>query len=82
MSKQHVDERTVPLAMGTSNDPTQFGSVTDIDTDDEEGIADDEKVDGGKEKKDEDEEDEDEVAEIKYWDKRWSSHSYGCGSNN
>ena len=81
MSKSQIDHTVAPLAMGTSDDPTQFDDVTESDTD--EGTVDDEKTEGI-EKKEAEDSDSDEVEEIKYWDTRESPLRFtniGYGSN-
>jgi hypothetical protein len=62
LSKRAADDQAVPLAMGTSDDPTQFNSVED-DSDDEEeaAVPDEERAEGLAEQEQE---------EIKYWDTR------------
>ena len=73
MSKSQIDRTVAPLALGTSDDPTQFDSTTESDTDDEGTAGDDEKAEDGKEGKEGEDSDSDEVEGIKYWDTRRSS---------
>lgn len=63
LSRRAADDQAVPLAMGTSDDPTQFNSVED-DSDDEEeaAVPDEERAEGLAEQEEEE--------EIKYWDTR------------
>lgn len=66
MSRRQVDQTVTPLAMGTSEDPTQFGDDTDSDEDDDSTI-DEEKAEGVKEEGEEEEEEED---SMNFWHRR------------
>lgn len=67
MSRRQVDQTVTPLAMGTSEDPTQFGDDTDSDEDDDSTI-DEEKAEGVKEEGEEEEEED----SMNFWHRRWS----------
>jgi len=58
MSRRDVDREVAPLAMGTSDDPTQFDSMTEDGEEEDENDVDEEKGKGGE--------------ELKYCDKRMS----------
>jgi hypothetical protein len=62
-SRRAVDDKAVPLAMGTPDDPTQFDSVEDDSDGEEEAAPDEERAEGLTEQEKEEE-------DIRYWDRR------------